>query len=109
MGATRDRGESMAKVASYSVAPGLYFADTAAVREALQALRTNPLLRYATGFDAGGHEIAGIYKAQEDSLRVDRATELGVRPTATSSRHEQVSITTSGNRLPSSRVFATGQ
>ncbi|MEA2723710.1 MAG: hypothetical protein QOH59_1481 [Gemmatimonadales bacterium] len=75
---TRDRTESMAKVAAFSVAPGLYFSDTAAVTEALQALRANPLLRYATVFDARGHEIAGIYMEQVDAHRVGRERELGV-------------------------------
>jgi two-component system sensor histidine kinase/response regulator len=80
MSSTRDRTESMAKVAAFSVAPGLYFVDTAAVTEALQALRTNPLLRYATVYDTAGHEIAGVFKGPEDSLRVGRANELGVAP-----------------------------
>src|SRR5580765_2669665 len=55
--ATEDRTASMARVAAYSVAPALYFADTAAVTEALGALRTNSLMRYAIVFDANGHRV----------------------------------------------------
>jgi signal transduction histidine kinase/DNA-binding response OmpR family regulator len=80
LGATHDRAEAMARMAAFSVAPGLYFADTVAVTEALRALTTNPTLRYATVFNASGHEIAGIYKIKEDSLRFGVESELGVTP-----------------------------
>ena len=52
LAATRDRTESMAHVAAFSAAPALYFADTAAVTEALAALKANSLMRYAIAFDA---------------------------------------------------------
>ena len=81
LGATSGRAEAMARMAAFSVAPGLYFADNVAVTEGLGPLTTHPLLRYATVFDAGGHEIAGIYKAKEDSLRFGIESELGVTPT----------------------------
>jgi uncharacterized membrane protein affecting hemolysin expression len=78
--ATRDRTESMAHVAAYSAAPGLYFADTAAVTEALAALRTNSLMRYAIVFDANGKRVAGIYHAPADSLEFEQQPGLGITP-----------------------------
>ena len=44
----------MAHVAAFSAAPALYFADAAAVTEALAALKANSLMRYAIVFDANG-------------------------------------------------------
>jgi signal transduction histidine kinase/CheY-like chemotaxis protein/HPt (histidine-containing phosphotransfer) domain-containing protein len=78
LGATRDRGQAMARMAAFSVAPGLYFADNVAVTEGLGPLTTHPLLRYATVFDASGREIAGIYKVKEDSLRFGLESAVGV-------------------------------
>ena len=78
LGSTRDRAQSTARMAAFSVAPGLYFGDTLAVAEGLQALTTNPILRYAIVFDARGHKIAGIYKIKEDSLRFGLESQLGV-------------------------------
>ncbi|HMH55728.1 MAG TPA: hypothetical protein VK535_05650, partial [Gemmatimonadales bacterium] len=40
LGATRDRGQAMARMAAFSVAPGLYFADNVAVTEGLGPLTT---------------------------------------------------------------------
>jgi signal transduction histidine kinase/DNA-binding response OmpR family regulator len=78
LGATRDRGQAMARMAAFSVAPGLYFADNVAVTEGLGPLTTHPLLRYATVFDASGHKIAGIYKVKADSLRFGLESAVGV-------------------------------
>src|SRR6185436_17524453 len=69
LSATRDRTESMAKVAAYSAAPALYFADTATVIEALEALRTNALMRYAVVFDPNGQRVTGIFQSPADSLQ----------------------------------------
>ena len=80
LAATRDRTESMAHVAAYSAAPALYFADKAAVTEALAALRTNSLMRYAVAFDASGNRIAGIYHSPADSLEFERQPGLGITP-----------------------------
>jgi signal transduction histidine kinase/CheY-like chemotaxis protein/HPt (histidine-containing phosphotransfer) domain-containing protein len=80
LGSTRDLAQSAARMTAFSVAPGLYFADTAAVAEGLRALTTNPILRYATVYDPSGHEIAGIYKVKEDSLRFGVESDLGVAP-----------------------------
>jgi len=77
---TRDRTESMARVAAYSAAPALYFKDTAAVTEALVALRANSLMRYAIAFDASGHRFAGIYRSPADSLEFEREPGLGITP-----------------------------
>ena len=80
LGATRNRTESMARVAAYSAAPGLYFKDTAAVTEALVALKANSLMRYAIAFDSRGNRVAGIYHAPADSLEFERQPELGITP-----------------------------
>jgi signal transduction histidine kinase/CheY-like chemotaxis protein len=77
---TRDRTQSMASVAAYSAAPALYFGDTAAVTEALSALKANSLMRYAVAFDAHGHRVAGIYRSAADSLELDREPGLGITP-----------------------------
>src|SRR5580765_4814687 len=77
---TRDRTESMARVAAYSAAPALYFHDTAAVTEALAALRANSLMRYAIVFDASGHRVAGIYRSPADSIEFEREPGLGITP-----------------------------
>ena len=77
---TRDRTESMARVAAYSAAPALYFGDTAAVTEALAALRANSLMRYAIAFDARGNLVAGIYHSPADSLELAREPGLGITP-----------------------------
>jgi signal transduction histidine kinase/DNA-binding response OmpR family regulator len=78
LASTRDRTESMAHVAAYSAAPALYFNDTAAVTEALAALRTNSLMRYAIVFDARDNRVAGIYHAPADS--VEFVPGLGINP-----------------------------
>src|SRR5688572_8396632 len=76
--ATRDRTESMAHVVAYSAAPALYFADTAAVTEALAALKLNSLMRYAIAFDARGIRVAAMYQSPADSLELDRSPGLGI-------------------------------
>src|SRR6185503_13548030 len=78
--ATRDRTEAMTHVVAYSAAPALYFADTAAVTEALAALKVNPLLRYAVAFDARGIRVAALYHSKADSLEFERWPGLGISP-----------------------------
>jgi len=80
LAATRDRTESMAHVVAYSAAPGLYFADTAAVTEAVAALKLNPLMRYAIAFDARGIRFAAMFYSQADSLEFERSPGLGITP-----------------------------
>ena len=60
IGDLRERAESMAGMAAFSVAPGLFFDDRKAVEDALAAPRQDPDVLYIVVLDAGGHEFAAV-------------------------------------------------
>src|SRR5689334_22255939 len=62
--AMRARATSIGQMAAFSVAPGMFFGDSVAIHDALQAPRQNPDVLYLAVLDTVGHKVAIVNRDQ---------------------------------------------
>jgi signal transduction histidine kinase/DNA-binding response OmpR family regulator/HPt (histidine-containing phosphotransfer) domain-containing protein len=78
----RDKAQSVSTLASFSLAPAMYFGDTAGMEDAVSGLRQNADFQYVVVVNTEGRRVHTMFASPADSARFD-AIAAGQKSTST--------------------------